>query len=161
MHGSHRPAQEGLEEEGVAEEDGVMDRKKTKKLLFREWKGLENVPGMFESLASLDHEKARLVFSLMRSCGFVIVSCPWCFFLEPRGRRATCPVCDSVAHSDGRREAPVLVVDGRPALPGKTSRELGEKMRATAIAKIEKQVASDMLEDAWGRAVRPGRKVVN
>ena len=31
-----------------------MDRKKAKKLLFREWKGLENVPGMFESLTSLD-----------------------------------------------------------------------------------------------------------
>jgi hypothetical protein len=134
---------------------------KSKKISFRGWRDRENLPEKFKTGDMSDCTRVRDVFVLLRSCGLIFVACPWCFFQKVRGKVATCPICDTVVHADGRRTVSLPLVDDQPVVPGKVSRKIGERMLSEGFKKIEALAASDMLEDAWTRTVRPGKKFVN
>jgi hypothetical protein len=134
---------------------------RTKKIVFRGWRGRENLPEEYARMPGSSLGKAREYLETLRELGFVVSGCPWCFFQTLRGERATCPVCGTVVNADGSRAFPAVLVDGEPAWPGRTSRATGEKMFSSAIERMEKIVVGELLEDAWLPLRRPVRKPVN
>lgn len=134
---------------------------KTKKITFRGWRGRENLPRMCADMTGPSLSRVREYLAVLRESGMIVGGCPWCFFQTPRGEKATCPVCDTVVHADGQRGFPLVIVDGEPSWPGKTSRAVGERMFARAVERMEKFAMTEMLEDAWLSLARPTKKVVN